>query len=366
MAAIKKFKATQVSQLFEHDGRTQDNHEHSNEDIDRSRTHLNYDLCKRSGTAYERYKERMSKVHCMQRDDVNVIDGLIVHLPKDIRAGDERKFFEAVYAFACDDYGEKNIMIANVHNDETRPHIHIDFIPIVNGKRRNGEDCEKVCHNKLITKTYLSKFHGRLSDYVAEKLGYEVSILNGATENGNKTVQKLKADTLAEENAKAEQALHQKKEQALAYDLSSPKKLTESKSAYEERQKVHQKGIALDEEKKAFNERVQNYDKELNNTAIEIAKRLTVKRLEDERDKARAGEQKAVQAHREALARVQELERQNRDLQKQRDNVVHQNNALLGMVEDYHEELTGECIEGEELLKRKLKSQKPKSKQIGR
>ena len=357
MAAIKKFKSVQVTKLFLHDGRTaEDNHEHSNEDIDRSRTHLNYDLCERSGTVYERFKERMSKVHCMKRDDVNVIDGLIVHLPENVRTGDERKFFEAVYSFACDDYGEENIMIANVHNDETRQHIHIDFIPIVNGKRRNGEACEKVCHDKLITKTYLTKFHSRLSDYVAGKLGYEVSILNGATENGNKTVQKLKADKLAEENAKAEQALHHKQEQALAYDLSSPKKLTESKSAYEERQKVHQKGIALDEEKKAFDERVQNYDTELNNTAVKIAKRLTVKRLEDERDKARAERDRALQAHSEALARVQEFERKNRDLQKQ-------NNALLEMVEDYHEELTGQQVLGEELMKRK---QGRSSKQLER
>lgn len=59
------------------------------------------------------------------------------------------------------------------------------------------------------------------------------------------------------------------------------------------------------------------------------------------------------------LQTVHYLERKYRDLQKH-------NSTLLEMVEDYHEELTGECIEGEELLKRKLKSQKSKSKQIGR
>lgn len=357
MAHIEKFKQGGINGLFLHNGREAgDGHTHSNEEIDSSRTHLNYDLCGRDGTLSQRFRERLGQVHCMKRDDVNVLDSLVVHLPEDIRAGDERKFFEACYAFACGDFGEKNIVGGNVHRDEKREHIHISFIPVIEGKRRNGEPVEKVCHDKLITRDYYKQLHERLSDFVAEQLGYEVSILNGATAGGNKTVQELKAQTLAEENAKAEQELHQKQEQALAYE-PAPKKLTETKGAYEERVKTHQQAVAVHQREQQLDEREQGLDTEVERRAIERSKTLTVKRLQDEIDKARAGEQKAVQAHRETLARVQELERKNSVLQKQ-------NSTLLEMVEDMHEELTGECIEGEELVKRKEKSRH--SKQQGR
>lgn len=323
MAHIAKFKQGGINGLLLHDGRAEnDGHAHSNEEIDNSRTHLNYDLCQREGTLSERFRERLGQVRCMKRDDINVLDCMVVHLPEDIRKGDERKFFEACYKFACGDFGEKNIISGNVHRDEVREHIHINFIPVIEGKRRNGEPVEKVCHDKLITREYYKKLHERLSDFVAEQLGYEVSILNGATAGGNKTVQELKAQKLAEENAKAEQELHQKQEQALAYDLSSPKRFTETKEAYEERQRVHQMKVALEEEKKAFGKRVLNYDTEVYNNALEIAKTLTVKRLEDEIDMYKG------QAEREAQ-RALELERENKNLKKQRENVINENDELM-------------------------------------
>ena len=146
MAHIERYKASQVVGLLEHNARTDDTrpHNHSNEDIDTSRTKDNYELCRSDGTAYERYKARMEQVHCMKRDDVTVLDSLIVTLPKDVAPEDERAFFESCYAFAVSEYGEKNVINATVHKDETTPHIHIGFIPVVEGKRRNGEQVEKV------------------------------------------------------------------------------------------------------------------------------------------------------------------------------------------------------------------------------
>lgn len=203
MAHIAKFKASQVKGLLEHNSRTDETrpHNHSNEDIDPEKTKLNYELCEGNGTAYQRYKDRLSQVHCMKRDDVTVLDSLVVTLPKDVKPEDERKFFKAVYEFACNDYGKENIVNATVHMDETTPHIHLGFIPVVQGKLRNGEPVEKVRHSALITKKYLEKMHTRLSDFLEKELGYEVEILNGATANANKTIAELKAER-AEKRAK--------------------------------------------------------------------------------------------------------------------------------------------------------------------
>lgn len=208
MAHIDKFKASQVNGLLEHNARTDETrpHNHRNEDIDPARTKDNYELHSTEGTAQQRHKARMSELHCMQRDDVTVLDSLVVTLPPDVKPEDERKFFESCYAFACGDYGKENIINATVHKDETTPHIHIGFIPVVEDtiKRgeHKGEKVEKVRSSALITKTYLETMHDRLSAHVAKDLGYEVSILNGSTAGRSKKVDELKAERA---RAKAEE-----------------------------------------------------------------------------------------------------------------------------------------------------------------
>lgn len=204
MAHIDKFKAPQVQGVLQHNERTGDTptHSHSNEDIDPTRTKDNYELHSVQGSAMSRYNKRMSEVKCMQRDDVTVLDGFVVHLPEDVKPEDERKFFETVYDFACKEFGKKNIINATVHRDETRDHIHCSFIPVVEAtvKRgeHKGEKFEKVSHSEAVPREKYQTLHTRLSKFVTERLGYEVSILNGSTVGGNKTVQELKAQRAKE------------------------------------------------------------------------------------------------------------------------------------------------------------------------
>lgn len=226
MAHIDKFKANQVQGVLQHNERTGDTptHSHSNEDIDPTRTKDNYELHSVQGSALSRYNKRMSEVKCMQRDDVTVLDGFCVHLPEDVKPEDERKFFEAVYDFACKEFGKKNIINATVHRDETRDHIHCDFIPVVEAtvKRgdHKGEKFEKVSHSEAVPRQKYQTLHERLSEFVTERLGYEVSILNGSTVGGNKTVQELKAQRAkerAEEQEKRAAAAESRATEAESY-----------------------------------------------------------------------------------------------------------------------------------------------------
>ena len=223
MAHIQKFKVNEVQGVLQHNERTGDTppHDHSNEDIDPTRTHLNYELHSADGSALNRYKARLSQVHCMKRDDVTVLDGFCVHLPVDCKPEDERKFFETVYDFACKEFGKKNIINATVHRDETRDHIHCDFIPVVEDTYKRGEHkgekFEKVSHSEAVPREKYQTLHERLSKYVEQALGYEVSILNGSTVGGNKKVAELKAERAEKRAEKAEErasAAEQKAEQA--------------------------------------------------------------------------------------------------------------------------------------------------------
>lgn len=212
MARFEKFKAQSIGRIFLHNNREQgDGVQHSNENIDDERTMFNYYF--RRGTP-KNLQQRLSEVYSIGRENQTVMAEFIVTLPKDVKSGDERTFFSAVYDFYCNDFGENNIINAVVHNDEITPHIHIDFVPVVTGnveyggnknkaleewKENHSGELERLCCKDLISRDYLRHMHPRLSEHVRKSLGYEVEILNGATANGNRTVTQLKLASLQEE-----------------------------------------------------------------------------------------------------------------------------------------------------------------------
>lgn len=194
MAHLEKFKATQVTAICKHDSRQQgDGVEHSNESIENERTHLNYNLASEqqslSATAF--LKERLSECRVLKRADVNVMCSWAVTLPKDFE-GDERKFFKESYDFLCKRYGEENVVSAWVHMDENQPHLHFKFIPVTQGK----DGADKVSAKEVVNRSDLRSFHTDLQKHLENALQCPCNVLNGATDNGNKTIQQLKAEAL--------------------------------------------------------------------------------------------------------------------------------------------------------------------------
>lgn len=212
MASFYKLKKTKVRGLLVHNNRTADDGlHHTNEEIDLSKTIFNYHFKKGN---YEDAKARIEGIYHSGRKDEIVMAEMVITLPKDVKKEDERYFFQNVYNFYVNDFGEENIVNAVVHKDETTPHMHLDFIPVVQGRpkecknnikhikeweEKHGEITEKICCKECITYRYLQAMHKRLYDYIAEKLGYECEILNGATDHGARTVLQLKNEKLEKE-----------------------------------------------------------------------------------------------------------------------------------------------------------------------
>lgn len=224
MASIRKYRSHAVGRLFLHNNRSpNDGTEHSNEDIDNERTMYNYYLKKGNADALN---ERLQNVFVTRASERRtVLAEVVVTLPKDVKDGDEKTFFDAVYDFYAQDFGEDNIINAVVHKDEKTPHIHLDFVPVCFDKEprcqpkdvgyeanikwleEHGGTCERLCAREAINREYLQKMHERLSSFVEKELGYEVEVLNGATINGNKKVLQLKSETLKEQIRIFEQRL---------------------------------------------------------------------------------------------------------------------------------------------------------------
>lgn len=173
----------------------------SNQEIDLTRTHLNYNLAPERNQR-EFIKARCESIQCMNRDDVNVMCSWVVTVPKTVPSENHRLFFDEVYKFLSDRYGgEKNIVSAYVHVDETTPHMHFAFVPVTIDKKKG---IEKVSAKEILDKRDLQKFYNDLERRMAEVFGHEIGILNEATKDGNKSIDELKRGTAQAEIAKLE------------------------------------------------------------------------------------------------------------------------------------------------------------------
>ena len=141
MAHLTKYSMGSVRAILEHDTRTA-NHSYKNPDIDRSKTHLNYSFVDSTLTAQERLEKRLSEVKVQKRKDVNVLASWIVTLPTNYKLEEERLFFKTVNDFLTEKYGKNNVISSDVHLDETTPHLHFTFVPVVKNIRKYNEDTE--------------------------------------------------------------------------------------------------------------------------------------------------------------------------------------------------------------------------------
>ena len=272
-----KYGKGSVAVVLQHSDRgidSPDTHHHSNEFIDPNRTHLNYDLKDRNGlTAYQYYKQKIDEIaeETRQRTGKNIrkdavtLCSWVVTRPTDIPEERQEEFFKGVYDWFAKRYGEDNIVTAAVHNDETTPHMHFQFVPII---EKNG--VRKLCAKELETQRTLGTVHQKLQADLERSMGCKVGLLNGATDKGNKSVMQLKSelkndvDSLQKEIASLQKERDEKQREltkicgkAKALSLDEKKGALESKKAYEYRQSLYAREQHISQREHSLNQREQ-------------------------------------------------------------------------------------------------------------
>ena len=126
---------------------------HSNKDIDPTRTHLNYYIKKNEFTytkEFDKYiKENNLKGHL--RSNSIIMCQMIFTSDQaffdKIGERETKRYFDECYKFICNykNLGEKNIISAVVHLDEGAPHMHLMFVPVVHTKDKEGNKIDKIC-----------------------------------------------------------------------------------------------------------------------------------------------------------------------------------------------------------------------------
>lgn len=141
VARMQKMKAGNLGGAHKHNERIFENH--SNKDIDTSRSHLNYELTDRDrSVSYERQiKDYVNENKISKRGvrkDAVLCDEWIITSDKNFfeKLGQERtrEFFETAKNYFAENYGETNVAYASVHLDESTPHMHLGIVPMENGK----------------------------------------------------------------------------------------------------------------------------------------------------------------------------------------------------------------------------------------
>ena len=202
---MQKVQTHSVFRILDHNGRSDSDRSRNrkNENIDPTRSHLNYNLAAKDQPLppYEYFLKRKNEVYAHGNASVGIVSWVITK-PKTLPENETEDFFKAAYEFFEKKHGKENVVSAYVHMDETTPHLHFCFVPVVVDEKKG----EKLCAKSVTTKRYLDKAHPEAEEYISNALGHHVDIINEATKEGNKSIEEFKRGKAKEdlEKAKAE------------------------------------------------------------------------------------------------------------------------------------------------------------------
>src|SRR5699024_5782301 len=114
----------------------------TNDDIDKERSHENYDLKNDENINYnERVKDIIDsqKIGTRKtRKDAVLVNELLITSDRNffdnLNKDEQKRFFEESYNLLSERYGKQNVAYATVHNDEKTPHMHLGIVPMRDGK----------------------------------------------------------------------------------------------------------------------------------------------------------------------------------------------------------------------------------------
>lgn len=198
----EKYTRNQSGNILVHCNRSDPNRTYKNQEIHHDRTHWNYNLApKHEGlTDYEFMKNRCEEFKILKRSNVNWMVSWVITIPSDYE-GSQEMFFKEAYNFMEKKYGKENVISSYVHLDETSPHMHFCFVPVIfDTKKQEYKVNAKVCINRI----ELQKMHPQMQEYLEKKLQTKVNILNGATAEGNKSIEQLKNEEKIKKQAISE------------------------------------------------------------------------------------------------------------------------------------------------------------------
>lgn len=174
------YKMKNLAGIYRHNERKNTNY--SNKDIKKENAINNYSI-KSPNTTYEKVFKQLKEKYNLKgqiKTVSNVMCEFIITSDKEffnkIGKNETKRFFETAYKFVSNykNLGEQYIVSAKVHNDESTPHLHIVFIPVVHKKDKNGNSIDKIaCSEYWKGKDSYKKLQDNFYQYM-KKTGFDL------------------------------------------------------------------------------------------------------------------------------------------------------------------------------------------------
>ncbi len=136
---MEKYHKTDIAPV-EQENERDETYRASNPQIDCSRTNGNYHIIKRQRSYTQFINDKIEALYLPTkvRKDAVLMCSFVVgsdrEFFKSLSVREQEKFFADCTRFFADRYSEGNIISAVVHMDETTPHLHLNLIPIADGR----------------------------------------------------------------------------------------------------------------------------------------------------------------------------------------------------------------------------------------
>ena len=199
---MEKYHKTDIAPV-ENENERDETYQAVNPQIDFTRTRNNYNIIKRqrSYTQFINDKIEALDLPTKVRKDAVLMCSFVVGSNREFFSSlsprEQQQFFVDCTHFFAERYGEDNIISAVVHLDETTPHMHLNLIPIANGRL-----CAKQLFDRKELQNLQTDFHavvGKKWNLQRGKEGSQAKHLDTAAFK----LKKMKEETAAAEEQKA-------------------------------------------------------------------------------------------------------------------------------------------------------------------
>ena len=192
---LSKYKSSNIVGLQRHNQR--ENRNYSNKDIDTTMSDLNFDLVNSQNISFTKkvkhiIESKRTTKKAIRKDAVTYCECIISSdndFFRNLDIKEQQRFFEVSLKFLENRIGKDNIISANVHLDETTPHMHLGFVPM----NLDGSLSAK----KMVNRNFLREIQENLP-YTLQKNGFDIQ--RGEKDNNVKHIdQKIYKSNLNKE-----------------------------------------------------------------------------------------------------------------------------------------------------------------------
>lgn len=342
---VQKFNVKGCYRILEHATRYKDTGKdvnYSNPDIDKNRTQENYHIGIERNNMYGYLKDTVKKYDAITppkrvKKDRVVLTGFCFTVPAEIaNTNKEQEYFEHCYNWLKKQFGEDNIITADVHRDEihqywdnqkniwteSRAHMHAEIIPYT---KTRGVNCKN-----FMNRDSLKRWHDDLDKYIYEHMGIhdlvyaESKTLGRNTDMLKKESIEAQAKMVKELNKQVSQIKSQEgnleqREQTITTWQDEIEQREQSLSQLEE--DINSREDIAFQKEQELNQRIESADIEIQrqNARIQSAKSNADKQIQTE-------QQRAESAIKSIQTDMSNMETELSDAQKRFKKVQHKLN----------------------------------------